>query len=246
MRVLVTRPLAQALATAELLRRHGHEPLVDPILAIEPVPLPPLAAEGYRALLVTSVNAVPSLPDGLRSLPVFAVGSATATALRAAGWPIAGEAAGDGRSLADLVAARLPPGRLLHPGGEDRAPALARDLAAAGFVIEQHTSYRAVAASTLPDATCRALENGALDAVLLLSPRSALVWCGLVHAAGLADGTRRLVAACISEAVAEAAGRLVWRAVRIAPSRDQTALIGSLDDPQVKVIAETRPAFERR
>lgn len=231
MRVLVTRPAAQALATAELLRRHGHEPLVDPILTIEPMPLPRLAPGDYRALLVTSVNTVPALPDDLRVLPVYAVGSATAGALRAAGWRIAGEAAGDGRSLAGLVARVLAPGRLLHPGGEDRAPALVEGLAAAGFTIDQPVAYRAVAAAALPEATRAALAGAVLDAVLLASPRSASVWCGLVRDAGLADGTRRLVAACISAAVAEAAGSLIWHAVRIASSRDQTALVGSLDDP---------------
>jgi len=231
MRVLVTRPAAQAQATAELLRRHGHEPLVDPVLAIEPVPLPPLSAASYRALLVTSVNTVPALPDGLRPLPLYAVGRATAAALRAAGWRIAGEAAGDGRSLAALVAAALPPGPLLHPGGEDRAPALAEGLAAAGFAVEQPTAYRAVAATTLPAATREALLAGALDAVLLASPRSASVWCSLVRAAGLGHGTRRLMAACISDAVAQAAGGLAWRTVRVAASRDQTALVASLDGP---------------
>lgn len=231
MRVLVTRPAAQAQATAELLRRHGHEPLVDPILTILPVPLPPLVAGGYRALLVTSVNTVPALPDSLRLLPLYAVGRATAAALRAAGWRIAGEAAGDGRSLAALVAAALPPGPLLHPGGEDRAPALAEGLAAAGFTVDQPTAYRAVAATTLPAATREALLAGALDAVLLASPRSASIWCSLVRAAGLGQGTRRLMAACISDAVAQAAGSLAWRAVRIAVSRDQTALVASLDGP---------------
>lgn len=232
MRVLVTRPSGQAQATAELLRRRGHEPLVDPVLAIEPVPLPKIEAAGLTALVVTSANAVPALPATLRAVPLFCVGSATAAAVRAAGWPVAGTASGDGGDLARLLAAELAPGHVLHLGGEDRAPDLATGLAAAGFVLGHVVAYRAVQAIELPAATRAELQIAGLDAVLLFSPRTARIWCGLVRDAGLGGSVARLIAACLSPAVAEAAGSLRWREIRVAMSRDQTALVDSLDGPR--------------
>jgi uroporphyrinogen-III synthase len=232
MRILVNRPLAQAEATAELLRRRGHEPLVDPVLTIEPVPLPPIEPAGYAALLITSVNAVPALPGSVRGLPLYGVGAATAAALRAAGWAVAGVASGDGEGLARLVAAELRPGRILHIGGADRAPSVADGLAAAGFAVDHVVAYRAAPVTELPAATRAALEADALDAVLLLSPRTARIWVRLARLAGLDGRAGRLIAACLSPAVAEVAAVLRWRELRVAASRDHRALVDSLDGPR--------------
>ena len=232
MRVLVTRPRQQAAATADLLRRRGHEPLVDPVLVIEPVPLPPLDVDGLAAAVVTSANAVPVLAETLRGLPLYAVGTATSAAARAAGWPVAGTAAGDGAALARLLTAELRSGRILHLGGEDTAPGLAAGLAGSGLTLDHRVAYRAVAVPGLPPMTREVLEAHRLDAVLLMSPRTARIWCGLVGDAGLAAHVAPLVAACLSEAVADAARVLPWRQRRVALSRDQTALVDSLDDPR--------------
>lgn len=232
MRVLVTRPRGQAEATAELLRQRGYEPLVDSVLTIESVPLPPIDPAGLAALAVTSANAVPSLPAPLRGLPVFCVGQRTAAALRRAGWDVTAVACGDGASLARTIAAELPPGRVLHPGGEDRAPGLSDGLVQAGFMLDHAVTYRAVPVTSLPEATRRALEADRLDVVLLMSPRTARVWCGLVTLAGLARRATHLLAGCLSPAVADAAACLPWREVRIAMSRDHQALVDSLADPR--------------
>jgi uroporphyrinogen-III synthase len=160
------------------------------------------------------------------------VGAATAAALRAAGWAVAGVASGDGADLARLVAAELRPGRVLHIGGADRAPSVADGLTAAGFAVDHVVAYRAVPMAELPAATRAALQADALDAVLLLSPRTARIWVRLARLAGLDGRADRLIAACLSPAVAEAAAALPWRELRVAASRDHTALVDSLDDPR--------------
>ena len=88
MRVLVTRPEPAASATATALAALGHDTVVTPLLApaLRPWTAP---ATLPQALLVTSANTVRHGGDALRNyqaLPVFAVGAATATALRAAGF----------------------------------------------------------------------------------------------------------------------------------------------------------------
>jgi uroporphyrinogen-III synthase len=233
LRVLVTRPLEQALATAAALRRRGHEPLLDPLLVIEPVPLPPLEPGRYAALLLTSANAVAAVPPALEALPAYCVGGATARAAEAAGLRLAGIGEDDGRALAGRVAERLRGGGrpLLHLAGADTAPGLAETLAAAGLACERVVAYRAVAAEALAPATREALAAGRLDAVLLLSPRSAELWCELVRRAGLATATPRLIAACLSPKVAAAAAALTWRRVLVARRRDEKALLDCLDAP---------------
>jgi uroporphyrinogen-III synthase len=230
LRVLVTRPREQAEKTAEALRARGHAPLLDPLLVIEPVPLPPLDPGRYAALLLTSANAVPAVTANLRALPLFCVGAATARRAAAAGLAVAGAGADDGRALARLVAERVAgDGRpLLHLAGAEVAPGLAAALAEAGIPYERVVAYRAVPATELASATRAALAGGLIDAVLLLSPRSAETFCRLVREAGLAAATARLIAVCLSPAVAQAAAGLSWRRVVVAPRRDERALLDRL------------------
>ncbi len=78
-------------------------------------------------------------------------------------------------------------------------------------------------------ATEDALRTARLDAVLLFSPRTAALFAALVQAAGLEPGLRRVVAACLSPAVAAEVAGLPLRAVRVAEARDQKALLRRLD-----------------
>ena len=85
MRLLVTRPEPDATRQAEILAARGHEPIVAPLLLIEPVTDVPLELDGVQGLIVTSRNVFRTLAShpGLaaaRSLPLFAVGEATASA----------------------------------------------------------------------------------------------------------------------------------------------------------------------
>ena len=233
MLVLVTRPREQAGATAEALAAMGHEALVDPVLRVEPLPLPELAPGTITAVVVTSANAARRLPAALRAVPVFAVGAATAAAARAAGAADVRAGDGDGRALAGLVGRTVGPGAgtILHLAGTEVRPGLEEELRAAGYAYRQVPAYRAVPCPTLGEATRAALAEGRLGAALFFSPRTAAVWRSLVGAAGVRTPLVRVVAACLSEAVAAELAGLTLRAVRIASRPDQAALLRCLDGP---------------
>ncbi|MFO1069282.1 MAG: uroporphyrinogen-III synthase [Geminicoccaceae bacterium] len=231
MRVLVPRPADQAAATAAALAARGHEALVDPVLVIEPLPLAEAELAGAGAILLTSANAVPALPPAAAGLPLVCVGTATAAAAEAAGFVPVLTGRDDAAGLADLIRRELPPfeGALLHLCGEVVAPGTARAMRAAGQRYAPRVVYRSVPVPRLGDVTREALAAGRLDAVLLLSPRSAEVLGELVRDAGLAEACRAVIAVCLSEAIARAAAGLPWRAIRTAAERDQTALLDRLD-----------------
>ncbi len=73
-RALVTRPAEDSAALADALRARGIEPLVDPMLRIEPVEDAHLPLDGVQAVLFTSANGVRAFaqahgaarPSGLR------------------------------------------------------------------------------------------------------------------------------------------------------------------------------------
>jgi uroporphyrinogen-III synthase len=231
--VLVTRPWEQAGATTEALAAVGHEALVDPVLRVEPLPLPELAPEGVAAVVVTSANAARRLPARLRGLPVLAVGAATAAAAREAGAADVRAGEGDGRALAGLVGRTLGPGAgtILHLAGTEVRPGLEAALRAAGYAYRRVAAYEAVPCRDLGEATRAALEEGRLDAALFFSPRTAAVWRSLVEAAGLEGKLKHLVAACLSEAAAAELTGLPLAEVRIAARPEQAALLRCLDGP---------------
>ena len=231
MLVLVTRPREQAAATARELETRGHQVLIDPVLEIRPLPCPVLPADLPAAVAVTSVNAVPALAWVDPAIPVFAVGAATAAAALAAGRQEVHIAAGDGLALARTIAGRIAPqaGAILHLAGADVRTGLEAALVAAGYVYRRATVYEAWPVGRLAPAVEAALRERRLGAVLFYSPRSAALWAEMIAGLELADRLAGTLAVCLSEAVAEPLVRLPFRERRIAPARDQKALLGCLD-----------------
>jgi len=83
-RVIVTRPRAQAEPLAERLRALGHEVVLCPLLEVEPLGEAPVEVEGYDWVVVTSANGADELAHRFagRMPRLAAVGPGTAEALR--------------------------------------------------------------------------------------------------------------------------------------------------------------------
>jgi uroporphyrinogen-III synthase len=83
MRVIVTRPRAQAGPLADALREAGFEPVVCPLVELEPIDDGPIEVTGYDWVVVTSANGADQLArrHSGRLPRVAAIGGATAGAL---------------------------------------------------------------------------------------------------------------------------------------------------------------------
>src|SRR4029077_17748920 len=81
-RLLITRPRADAEAFAQILRRRGHVAIVAPLMEVVPHDGPPLALDSVQAVLATSANGVRALAAraARRDVPLYAVGPQTAEA----------------------------------------------------------------------------------------------------------------------------------------------------------------------
>lgn len=210
MHVLVTRPEEDAETFAAALRDLGHDVSLCPLLVVEAVPAA-LNLAGVQALIATSRNAIRGLVEGLsidaaRLLPIVTVGPGTAALARDVGFEtvIAGPATA--HDLASVIPAHFRPeaGALLHLTGDKLAFDLKGALEAQGFSVRQTTVYRTRAATALPVAVTRAIAGGTLDAVTLMSPRTAATFVDLAVSAGLSEPARALSYYCLSEAVAAA------------------------------------------
>lgn len=207
----VVRPEPGNTATAQRIAAAGMIAVRLPLFATRPLAWDVPDARDFDALLLTSANAVRLGGEGLRrlaSLPLYAVGAATAAAARAAGLAPAHVGDGDGQAL--VATARA--------SGVRRALSLAgreRTIATGGIVARVIAVY---ASDPL------AIDRAALDeldgaVILLHSARAAARFADLI-------GSRRrhVRVAAISPAAAAAAGS-GWADCAVAAAPTDAALI---------------------
>ena len=205
--VLVLRPEPGAGETVRRAEALGLEAAAVPLFKIEPVAWQAPDPASFDGLLVTSANAVRHAGEGLgalRGLPAYAVGDATAEAVRDAGFDLKASGGADvDRPLGPIEADP----KLLHLCGEDR-----REPDDARQAITPVVVYRAKAADA-PD-----LSQAAGAVALLHSPRATQRFAELMP-----DKSGTAIVA-ISAATAEAAGD-GWERVEVASNpRDEAML----------------------
>jgi uroporphyrinogen-III synthase len=229
MRILVTRPLEDGMEIAARLAERGHQVQLAPLLAPRFQDGPPLEVsghelEGVRAILATSANGIRALNrrTARRDLSIFAVGPQTAEEARKAGFTDVRSADGDAKALAEATMRWvLPDNVLLHVCAEDAPGTLGEMLAHNGFIVRRCSLYTIETATRLPPEVRAALQEGALDAVMLFSPRTARIFCTL------ADGlpTCGLAALCISPATAKALEPMTFARVVAAERPNQESML---------------------
>lgn len=193
MRVVVTRPRAQARRLVERLEALGVEVVECPLIEIERISDDPVDATGYDWVIVTSANGAEELARRGVNLPrVAAVGQATAAALRAHGIEpafVPRVSSQDGL-LRELP---RPAGRVLFAAAEGARPGPMEELGA-DFV----PLYRTRALSPEPPEA---------DLVVLASGSAALAYAaagGHAPAVTIGPETSRAARAAGLEVVAEA------------------------------------------
>lgn len=203
--LLLLRPEPGLSASAGRARGIGLEVVACPLFRVEAVGWEAPDSDEYDGLILTSANAIRHGGEQLKrltSLPVHAVGSATAAAAREAGFHVATVGSSN---LAGLLAALPPQLRLLHLAGEDHLnPGDAR--------LDRRIVYRAAAIDDpgLPG----------LDAMVAAvhSPRAG------ARLAELAGNPGHIAIAAISHAAAEACGE-GWERVEVAEKPDDNSLL---------------------
>lgn len=138
-RVVVTRPVEQSDDLVRRLRRDGHDVVVCPLIAVEPVGEGPVDVAGYDWVVLTSANGARELRRRMSGEParVAAIGEATARAFGRA--DLVPRVASQEGLLAELP---RPAGRVLFAGAEGARPLLAADLGADVVVLYRTRELR--------------------------------------------------------------------------------------------------------
>ncbi len=237
MLVLVTRPQKDAERFARLLRRAGHNAIISPVLAIKETDQS-IPRENFHAALITSANALNLLREDrqkygdILDLPAYVVGAQTASAAREAGFRNILEIAPDSQTLLHVVPKHFAaPGHFIYLTGEVRKPLLEDGLRSAGHQVTVLILYRSVPSASLTDEAYSAFREGAIDAIVHFSRRSAEIFTRIIRSAGLQAECRTILHLCHSDDVAAGLAKLVPSRIAIATSPNVAALLQLLEDP---------------
>jgi uroporphyrinogen-III synthase len=207
-RVVVTRPAVQAGELAAAIRARGHEPVLCPVIEIEPLGDDPIDVGGYDWVVVTSANGARELlRRARRPWPrVAAIGPGTARALSDGGVESAlvPRVSTQEGLLTELP---RPAGRVLLAAAEDARTLLVHELGADFVAL-----YRTV---ELPPPVA---PEG--DLVVLASASAARAW---------ARGGGRLPAVSIGPQTTAAAVAAGIDVVAEAPTHDLAGLVAALE-----------------
>ncbi|MDZ4741133.1 MAG: uroporphyrinogen-III synthase [Alphaproteobacteria bacterium] len=234
MRVLLTRPRHDADALANLIAALGHSTLVEPLIDIQFIAGPELDLSHTDALVLTSANGARAAAQRTsnRTIPIFAVGPATATQAAQAGFQFVSQSGGHGvEGLTSHIRSILDPkaSALLHLTGSAVAGDLAGALKAQGFQVRSQKIYEATPAKLLPAALSSALTAGHIDAAMFFSPRTAAIFSDLVSQTGLGPACASVTALALSPSVAKSLATLTFRKVLVAHSASAQSMLKLLE-----------------
>lgn len=221
MRVLITRPEPDNAKTAALVREHGHEPVLLPLLEFAPLNDPLPDPERFSAMVLTSANGARALAERgdaarVAHLPVFAVGGKTKMAAKAAGLSVKANGQGNVDDLVRVIEREGVSGPLFYPAARHRARDLEALLAEAGIAVHTFEIYDMRIPETLP-----ALDEP-VGAALFYSRRTAETFLRL----GRPGNPAGLI--CISRNVAQPLAEAGLDQIRIAGEPDEKHMIEAL------------------
>ncbi len=208
MHVLITRPHDDGVALQAKLRALDILSTLAPTQALQFEKLSSLDLDNVQACVVTSRNGLKSvahnaLVERLSSKALYTVGSATADYAKTLGLTSVRIGPGTAKGLAEQIIKECDPkkGSILYIAGAHLAFDLKTALEVAGFTVREETAYRAEPVSCFPEPAIHALRDNKINAVILMSARSAASFAALVKHHNLTKATSRLHYFCLSSSV---------------------------------------------
>ena len=236
--VLVTRPDEEGLELANQLKTIGIEPLLEPMLIVENLPVDDLSYDKTQAYIITSANSIKALlklkPD--MEIPLFAVGNASAVTARNSGFKTVYSADGDAQDLAKLVDDILSPneGDLLYITGKTQSGNLVQKLSSLGFDCREVFVYETIPRRSLSQPTVAAIKNDKVGTILFYSSKTAEVAVTLIKKSRLVRQCKKITIICLSEGIASVAKKLKWYNVFVSDKPTQESMLVLLEKSRVK------------
>ena len=227
MRLIITRPEADAKPLSDRLATLGHTGIVLPLLKIMPRASVTLPDTAWQAVCFTSGNGPRALPANakLQNLPVFTVGQQSLIEAKHNGYVRASAHGGDVNGLSHYIVKHLKPenGPILYVSGAETSGDLQGKLKAAGFTVHREIVYDTV--PHVPEGLAGEISEA--QGVLLYSPRTTQHWLSALQKTKLLEDASRLKHFCLSANVAAKLPKHFDFAVAATP--DEGGMLALLD-----------------
>jgi len=236
--ILVTRPQGDEKILTDLLHERGyrviHEPLTSIYLDHTQRPLLERALHDEPdACIITSrhgARALAALSD-LRDLFLICVGESTARTAQSLGFDRIAVAGGNAAKLIEYIRGAYDEGsRFLYLSGEHVRMDLEQILSQSHMQVQRLALYEAVAATQLSDTLVEQLKRRQIDAVTLLSTRTAKIFSALTQNAGVREGLTHVHAVALSAAIAEPLLAYSWQGLHIAHEATLASVVETVDN----------------
>lgn len=228
-RILITRPRGEAEKFAKEIEKEGFSALIAPMLEVVETPFALPDMGPYQGIILTSMHAARavSVTKMQRDLPVFVVGAATEEILKNQNFTDVSSAGANAAALARLIAVtvadRTKP--LLYIRGADISFPMRETLAAEGFQVDELIVYSAEKKEDFSEEVKAAMRQGAIDAVVFFSRRTAENFMALAQKNGLLPALARIKSLSISPAVLECVRNYTWAGTYSAARPDGAGMV---------------------
>ncbi len=219
MKILITRPITEALELAEQLTDMGHEAIIAPLLEIHLVDNLDLDSfEQYNAIVISSKNAIKAIANANKQLKLLIVGEQTAEFAKSLGFVNSVFA---GENILELQEAIKSYNNLLYLSGEN----ITTDLSHLG--IKRQVVYWAepIIANGLTEFV--KLEQQKL--CLFFSARTAQVFVDFITSHGLQSYCQNIIALSLSNKIQSSLEKLKFKTCQAADKPTSRDLIKLID-----------------
>ena len=231
-KIWITRPSEDSNYLFKTLTNKGYDAFVEPLLDITYNEVK-IDTENCQAIVFTSANGVRAYVHnkGTTNLPVYAVGEATATEAKKAGFKSIHISQGDVVFLSETIKEHAKPkdGALYHGAGSVVAKDLSALLSAYKYSVKRQALYNAVPAVNISSTVCNYLKQDLISGVILMSPRTADTFLRTVRTQKLDSYLENVIVFSLSDAVANKLKSLNCKVV-VANDPTQSDIISLIEE----------------
>lgn len=196
MKILITRPIDEAIFLADKLKLLGYSPIISPLLKIEfccDLNLQNLSQ--YEALIISSKNAIKAIIEADKNVKLLIVGKETTAFARSLGFC---NSIYMGENIAELKNKLSAYNKLLYLSGEDITDTLSN----IGSDIDRKIVYKAKAVISLPPEFIDFIKQDQLRACLFFSARTARLFVEFIKKYALESYCSNIIALTLSTKIA--------------------------------------------
>lgn len=224
MKILVTRPIDEAILLAEQLKSLGHEAIICPLLEIRylsDVDFKQLSR--YRAIIISSRNALKAILSVDKGLNLLIVGKATTDFAKQLGFY---NSICVGRNIIELKESIQDINNLLYLSGED----VSDNLEGLPEKIDRLVVYKAIAVKEASKDFLEFMKGDVLKLVMLFSQRTAESFVSLVRTHQLGTFCKKLISLSISEKVAKVIEKFELYSYYVAKEPNLEAMLNVIEE----------------